>query len=381
MNEAALIKHAQVEFPGATWTSFDRYARYGAIARSVRACLGPGVVRVLDVGDSSGYLSRFDAELHPISLDIKPVPDPLPGAACLAGNGVALPFADGTFAAVVTSDALEHVPPADRKAFLLELIRVSRDVVVVAAPFDTPGVAGTEEMVRHFVLVATGAPQVQLDEHRDNGLPNLEATEEVLSGGGLTTMTAGNGNLHDWFTMMLIKHQLAAREALTPLSSGYDILYNALFAGREHAGPYYRHVIVGRRHGQPDLGVPLAPLAGTPSDISAILAVAAAANVAEAVRQDTVPQLHQLVGTVERVRNQQEEVNGLLTQIEGRLDRVNLRLNEADPLEPMIQSIVALVQQMETRSRETEAKVDHLVDLARHPVQAVRRVLGRHRVK
>ena len=49
-------EHTHVEFPDAAWTSFDRYARYGAIARAVRANLGPGRHQVLDVGDASGYL-------------------------------------------------------------------------------------------------------------------------------------------------------------------------------------------------------------------------------------------------------------------------------------------------------------------------------------
>lgn len=381
MNEAALTKHAQVEFPGATWTSFDRYARYGAIARSVRACLGPGVVRVLDVGDSSGYLYQFDPDLHPISLDIKPVADRLPDAVCLAGDGIALPFADATFDAVVSSDALEHVPPANRKAFLLELIRVSRDVVVVAAPFDTPGVAGTEEMVRHFVLLATGAPQVQLDEHRDNGLPNLEEAEEILAGSGMATVTAGNGNLHDWLTMMLIKHQISARESLSPLASGYDILYNALFAGREHVAPFYRHVVVGRHRGPPELGVPLGLLDGTPGDISAILAVAAATNVAEAARQDIVPPIHQLDRRLEGVGKHQDDIGSLLATIEGELGQLLHRLDEATgrqvACDEVIRSLLTSVQQMETRSQGTEVKIDHLVALARHPVRALGRAMRR----
>ncbi len=374
MARSVLNKGSHVEFPGATWTSFDRYARYGAIARSVRACLGPGPFHVLDVGDASGYLSEFDPDLRPISLDIAPVSDPLPHAIRLAGDGTSLPFADEAFDAVVSSDALEHVPPAKRERFLSELVRVSRDVVVVAAPFDTPGVAGTEAMVRHFVLLATGAPQVQLDEHRDNGLPDLASTERFLTGCGSQVMTAGNGNLHDWLTMMLIKHQIAPRTALAPLGSGYDLLYNALFAGREQVGPFYRHVIVARRRGQPDLGAPAGLIDGTPEDISAILAVSAAANVAEAVRQDTVPLLQQLGIGLENLGQQYGDLSHRLANLEGQLKDLRDRQDESlSHLPKLAQSI----EELHVRSRKNEAKLDHLVALARHPVRAIGRGVRR----
>jgi SAM-dependent methyltransferase len=325
------------------------------------------VFRVLDVGDASGYLSEFDSELRPISLDIEPVPDPLPSAIRLAGDGTSLPFADETFDAVVSSDALEHVPPGHRERFLSELLRVSRDVVVLAAPFDTPGVAGTEAMIRHFVLLATGAPQVQLDEHRDNGLPDLASTEKFLTGLNFNVVTAGNGNLHDWLTMMLIKHQIAPREALAPLGSGYDLLYNALFAGREQVGPFYRHVIVACRRGQPDLGTPAGLIEGTPEDISAILAVGAATTVAEAVRQDTVPLLHQLGARLDDLGQRLPDLEGQLKDLQHRQDELLSHLPQ----------LARSVEELGSRSRENEAKLDHLVALTRHPVRALGRDLRR----
>ncbi len=61
---------AGISFPQATWTSFDRYGRYAAIVGAVRACLGDGPQRVLDVGDSAGYLQLFDPGLEVVGLDV-----------------------------------------------------------------------------------------------------------------------------------------------------------------------------------------------------------------------------------------------------------------------------------------------------------------------
>lgn len=333
----------RVEYPGALWTAFDRYSRYGAVVRAVRASLGSGRWRVLDVGDGSGYLSAFDRDLEAVAVDLRPADDPLPGVARVAGDGTRLPWADATFDAVVSSDTLEHVPPDARAAFLAELARVSRDLVVVAAPFDTPGVAGAEELVRRFVLLATSRPQEQLEEHREHGLPDLAATREALGGGGAEVVEAGNGNLFDWAQMMLLKHQLLARPALHPLEAGYDLSFNALFAGREAVPPFYRHVLAARRSGRPQLGRPPQPPEGTPADISGILGVFVAANVAEAVRQDTESRLISL-------EKQIDQLTAIVT--------------------PVLAGLPDALGRLEASASATEERVARLSHLLRHPLQA-----------
>ncbi len=68
------------------WTSFDRYARYAAIDRAVRASLGPGPRRVLDVGDTAGHLHTFDPELDVVGVDVQLEPLRLAGDAGGAGR-------------------------------------------------------------------------------------------------------------------------------------------------------------------------------------------------------------------------------------------------------------------------------------------------------
>ncbi len=337
-----------VEFPGATWTAFDRYSRYGAIVRALRATLGGGPLRVLDVGDGAGYLSAFDPEVEGVSVDLAPTAEPLPGTVRLAADGTRLPFPDAAFDAVVSSDALEHVPPGSRSNFVAELVRVSRELVLLAAPFDTPGVAGAEELARRFVLLATGCPQDQLDEHRDHGLPGVDDTRAAFEALGLQVAVAGAGNLHDWLAMMLLKHQLVARPALAPLDTGYDIAYNWMFSGRDHVAPFYRHLIAAGRSAVPALGerVESAP----PEGVSGLLATFTAANVAEAVRQDT----HTRIKVTEAMML---DLPPRLEAIEGGLERLGARL------------------------AAMESSIEHLVHLIRHPLASaadkVRRKPGR----
>ncbi len=337
MTEPIRKECRQVEFPGAVWTAFDRYSRYGAIVRALRATLGGGRFRVLDVGDGAGYLSAFDADLDAVSVDLSPTAEPLAGTVRLTADGTRLPFPDASFDAVVSSDALEHVPPGLRDGFLAELARVSRELVLLAAPFDTPGVAGAEELVRRFVLLVTGRAQEQLDEHRDHGLPGVDDTVARLAGLDLQVAVAGAGNLHDWLAMMLLKHQLVARPALGPLDTGYDIAYNWMFSGRDHVPPFYRHLVAAGRTAAPSFGDP-APLDGSSADgIAGLLAVFTAANVAEAVRQDTN-------------------------------DRVMATERLVADVAPRLAAIEEAVAALDARSQAIATSVEHLLRIVRHPM-------------
>ncbi|MEA2825968.1 MAG: hypothetical protein QOG43_407 [Actinomycetota bacterium] len=341
MTEPIRKEHRHIEFPGGAWTAFDRYSRYGAIVRALRATLGDGPLRVLDVGDGAGYLAAFDPGLDAVSVDLAPTAEPLPGTVRLAADGTRLPFPDASFDAVVSSDALEHVPPSLREGFLGELARVSRDLVLVAAPFDTPGVAGAEELARRFVLLVTGSAQEQLDEHRDHGLPGVDDTVAHFESLGWQVAVAGAGNLHDWLAMMLLKHQLVARPALGPLDTGYDIAYNWLFSARDHVPPFYRHLVAARRTSSPSFGAAPASDDGSSADDGAgLLAVFTAANVAEAVRQDT----------------------------DSRLAATDALVADVSPRLAAIEDAVA---RLDARSQAMATSIDHLLHLVRHPVAGV----------
>lgn len=248
------------------WTSFDRYSRYLAIAEQL-AAFSPPPESVADVGDGSGWLHLFSPDIDSFAIDLAPDAAGVPGAARVRGDGTRLPLADGAVDVVVSSDALEHVPPAARPLFLDELRRVARRGVVLAAPFDTIGVAGAEDLVRRWFVLSHGSPQPQLTEHAELGLPDLDATVAHLGAGGWTVRAEGNGNLLDWLGMMLARLGMEARPELRPLSEGLDVAYNGLVSGRRAAGPFYRHLVVAT-------ATPLAPVPVTVPEVDDATAAA-----------------------------------------------------------------------------------------------------------
>lgn len=350
-----------IAYPQATWTSFDRYDRYVEIARLVRSSLGPGAHRVLDVGDTAGYLTLLEPELWVVGIDIALEADRLDGNRPLLGDGSRLPFADDTFDAVVSSDVLEHVLPDRRDAFLAELRRVSRELVVVAAPFDTPGVAGAEDLVRRYAALALGAPQPQLEEHRDRGLPNLEDSLAGLLAAGGEGAVIGNGNLWDWLVSMLLRFQLEARPALDPLSQGYDIFHNMALASMPSPPPFYRHLVVSWIDRAPELvdEGDDAAAEGTvpPADLVALASVLVAADTSEVVRQDVngivghqvLPPIAVVDAGVNALHERIGGMTDLLIDVSGRIDRLAVAVeqlgNEVDRMSGV---------QRDTRSRLEE---------------------------
>ena len=103
--------------------------------------------RTLDVACGTGFLTRH-LRGFVVALDQSPAMvaltrSRLSEGVVLRGDGLGLPFADGTFDRVFTSHFYGHLPPEERQTFLSQARRVGRELVVV----DTarrPGVAAEE---------------------------------------------------------------------------------------------------------------------------------------------------------------------------------------------------------------------------------------------
>ena len=232
---------------------FDQYQRYRIIveiARSLADELGRPPW-LLDVGghfvDLDGQARRPISEFLPgwrsVSVDL---PRPaLPGY--VQARGEALPFGDASFDLASAADVLEHVRPAARPTLVGELTRVARHAVVIAAPFRSPQVEMAEQMLAQFVEHTCGYVQGQLKEHRENGLPDLDATCAAFGSAGWVTACFPYGNLWRWLFMMLDKHAVAALPGGRPVHRRLDEHYNRSLFEIDRDPPCYRHFIVAAR--------------------------------------------------------------------------------------------------------------------------------------
>jgi len=141
----------------------DTYERHWVVARRLRAAR---VKSVLDVGGED-VLRRFLRGIECVSVNLNARAD-------VTYDGVALPFGDSSFEAVVALDTLEHIPPSQRGHFAAELLRVARELVVVATPWGTPTHSELEQRCLQAYRQTHGRDHEYLREHVEYGLPTWE---------------------------------------------------------------------------------------------------------------------------------------------------------------------------------------------------------------
>ena len=234
--------------------AFDFYERY-ILLESIEKVFRPreSTYRVLDVG---GRTPAFWPGFSSIAGTVIPdasvaVVDVYPQAALknyIQATGLALPFPDESFDLVCSLDTLEHLPGEDRPAFLAELLRVTRDGLYVAFPFDSPINRWAESTLVEYTSAVLNDPVPALLEHRQFGLPDRSWIDGLLNGGPYPWIGFEQSNTDVWLLMMLTYHSLRmpGMEFVQELNGRF----NQVYAAQDWAAPAYRagYVLSKRRH-------------------------------------------------------------------------------------------------------------------------------------
>jgi len=232
---------------------FDHYERYALTKRIVDVARSylKGRLTVLDVGGHYSSLKHFLPDDSVTLADPQAPPDftyrdkiPFEYDEYVVALGGSLPFPDGSFDVVTAHDTLEHVPPEYRAAFLRDLIRVSRGIVVINGPVHNPQAAAAEVRLARFLENVRLGHNVSLEEHLTLGLPDPDEIERVLRETGREVFSLSNGNLALWLLMMGLKHYLMAIPDSEPVHEEIDRSYNKLLTSLPLGGVRYRRAYV-----------------------------------------------------------------------------------------------------------------------------------------
>lgn len=272
---------------------FDQYQRYAVTAAILEGLGVPPGSRILEVGGGPGPLESFLPEYRLIISDVEGKHE---GGHFLQADGTRLPFADGRFPVVLALDVLEHVPAAKRDEFLAEARRVAGDIVIISAPFASAEVNFAEETLNDFIRARLKVRFPTLDEHRENGLPDLDSTVASFESAGWVAPTLPSGYLPRWLFAMVAHHELL--QSATPGLDALHRYYNRMVSPSDCAEPAYRHVVVAS-HSRPQAEIATV-LDGLRSDrgedpdpnVSAVLASIASATLTQ--RLDEGGAYHQL---------------------------------------------------------------------------------------
>jgi hypothetical protein len=157
--------------------------------------------RVLDVGGRGRELGSLLGADRVTSLNVAEPADVVVPAG-------PLPFPDGAFGVVTSSDVLEHIPPAARPGHVAELVRVASHRVVLGVPCGSPQKRAAERELAAWLAQHHGARLAFLDEHLAHGLP---APEEVLA---WARAAAPDGTVRAWFAGSFPEGDALLRQAL-----------------------------------------------------------------------------------------------------------------------------------------------------------------------
>ena len=159
-------------------------------------------LKILDIGGRSGHLKEFlqnDDDLY--ILDIRKSESNEKNY--FVGDIICAPFKEHTFDVVVSSDLFEHIPPENRESTLSEMYRISKNYVILGAPFYSEKAAEAEIKINDFFLKLTGNNHPWLFEHIKNGLPSGKKLKDFLKNNGFEYLTTKTNNISNWFLMQL----------------------------------------------------------------------------------------------------------------------------------------------------------------------------------
>ena len=222
---------------------FDLYERYIPLAQIGELFRPEGSkYRVLDVGGHSeafwpGFSSLAGTLIPGASVVVTGEGYRSGLESYIQASGAKLPFRDGAFDLVCATDALAQMAPEERAAFLAEILRVTRDGVYLAFPFDSPSNRWAEAVVLEYAN-AVSEPGQPVLEVRRFPLPDRDIAKAIFSATAYAWIAFELGSTDARLSMMLTYHTL--RKASGEFIGELNRRFNQDYAARVWSGPAYR---------------------------------------------------------------------------------------------------------------------------------------------
>jgi hypothetical protein len=234
---AQQVRGKQLDLP------FDQYQRYRIVADAVELLReDSNPLRILDVGGGQGVILDFFSEDRVTILDQFDAGG-VPGF--VRGDATALPFEDGAFDYVTSVDVYEHIEPESREKYLSELRRTAQRGVLLAAPFDSAMVRDAERIAHEFHRAIHLQDNVWLEEHEQNGLPNLDDARQFFEGHEDTVFVLPNGYIPHWLVMICLTfYSSKLEDELSGFFDRVNAFYNEAVGRLDDVEPCYRYLLV-----------------------------------------------------------------------------------------------------------------------------------------
>lgn len=200
--------------------------------------------KIIDVGGNGSLLP----EILKKKIDILDLPDN-DYENYIQASALDMPIKDEAYDTVVSCDVYEHIPVKDRPKFIKELLRVSKDYVVLCGPMYKPESAAAEKRANEFFKDLTGRDHPWLEEHINYTLPKESELQEILRDKGYQYSKFDHGALLPWemmtkLNLMLIEQSVAQDEAIVSKINDLNSHYTKSLGLKDFAEKGYRTIYV-----------------------------------------------------------------------------------------------------------------------------------------
>jgi len=215
-------------------------ARYFPILRELRS-LGEHC-SILEVGSGSVGLGKFHNRTF-VGCDVNfPTPPKAPMLPVIA-DATALPFSSRCFDAVIVSDVLEHIPPSQRTAVIVEALRVARSVAIFAFPSGTQAFECDRRLSYDYDKGRVGVPP-WLQEHMLYSFPTEDLFEDMKSKWSIKSFGNEGLSFHYWIMRKEMSRLWSYLFSILLFTMPRVVELLLQHADRE---PFYRRIVILQR--------------------------------------------------------------------------------------------------------------------------------------
>lgn len=217
-------------------------ARYFPILRVLKQQSAEGS-SLLEIGSGPVGIGFFSRSRF-IGCDIQFTMPPRSPMQAIVASATTLPFEDQSFDAVVASDVLEHVPPAQREVVIGEALRVARKIAVFGFPCGEPAAEYDRKLAEAYDRSPLGRP-AWLEEHfRYLPFPTEDLFDKRQPEWRISSFDNENVAFHNWVMKREMHRTVVYLFMGLLLTIPRVIEFFLRWADRK---PFYRKIVVLQR--------------------------------------------------------------------------------------------------------------------------------------
>ena len=196
----------------------DSYSRYFIISEIIEKNYLTKKISILEFGGSGGFLYYLLADkklsFELTIIDTLPPQKKIKKYKYIQKDATQTGYSDNSYDVVVSTDVLEHIPDEKKIRFIEESIRISRELVIIAAPFDNILTEYAEKEANSIFKKYFGVDHIWLKEHFKLKKPKKELVEKILIENNLPFIHFESNHISNWVST-IIPNFLAEKKLIT----------------------------------------------------------------------------------------------------------------------------------------------------------------------